>query len=537
MFKALLATVFVLLFASSFPAFSSAVNFDRKSIQIALDSEPPDLNSLKATDQVSFFVIEHVMEGLLAYDEKGGLIPGIAERWELSETGANFYLRKNARWSDGVPVTAHDFVFAWQTAVNPKTASRYAFILSPVKNAERISEGKLSPDHLGVKAIDDYTLKVEFERSCAYFLSLTTFGTYFPVREDFYKKNEGRYFADVENMIFNGPYVLSEWVHGASLKLKKNPDFWNANAINLNEINVPYITADANVKFNLFANDEIVFADLNTDTIKPALQERVKINKFSSGAIFFINFNHREGRLTTNKNLRKAIQHVVDASDIVNKVVGVPGNKTLYSVFPSWLEGENKRFNKEYPPKKYLVDFQKAQAYLEKAKQELELEEIPPLVLLSSEKPSTQKRAEYLQALLKETLGLEIKIDKQIFKQRLKKMSSGEFDIALAAWGPDYNDPSTFGDLFYSKNSNNHGRYSNPEYDRWVEVAMNNTNKTTRMQAFAKMQNMIGEEAIIIPQFERGIVFVESTEIKNIVRRIFGGDPSFRFAYLDEPNK
>ena len=243
-------------------AFSDAIDFEQKKIQIALGAEPPDLNYLRATDQVSFFIIEHVMEGLLAYDEQNHLIPGIAERWEMDEQDARFYLRKNARWSDGEPVTAHDFVFAWQTVVNPRTASRYAFILAPIKNAERIIEGKLKPEQLGVKALDDFTLEVRFERPCAYFLNLTTFATYYPVRKDFYLKNTERYFADVNNMIFNGPYVLDEWTHGASLHLSKNKNFWNADNIQINEINIPYISSDPTVIFNLFRNEEIISTEL-----------------------------------------------------------------------------------------------------------------------------------------------------------------------------------------------------------------------------------------------------------------------------------
>src|SRR5690606_1146884 len=145
----------------------------------------------------------------------------------------------------GEKVTAHDFVFAWQTVLNPETASRYAFILAPIKNAEAIAAGKLSPELLGVKALDDFTLQVTLERPCAYFLNLTTFATYFPVRKDFYLQHKERYFADTDNMIFNGPYTLNKWVHGATLRLEKNKIFWNAQAININTIDVPFISTDS----------------------------------------------------------------------------------------------------------------------------------------------------------------------------------------------------------------------------------------------------------------------------------------------------
>ena len=532
--KTIFFVVFVLMTST---AFAKALDVESKTVTIALTAEPPDLNSLRATDQISFFVIEHVMDGLLAYDEQGVLIPALAKKWQLDESGVTFYLRENALWSDGKAVTAHDFVFAWRTVLKPETASRYAFIMAPIKNAEKITAGELDSDSLGVEALDEFTLRVRFERPCPYFLSLTTFPTYFPVREDFYNNQGEKYFSDIKNMIFNGPYVLSKWVHGASLRFEKNPNYWNKENIKINVINVPYITADPNVTFNLFRNNEIVLAALDTDTIKFALQERMLIKKFILGAVFYVEFNHRQNHISANKNFRKAVQHVFDPEELVNKVIGLPGNKVAYSIFPTWLEGEKEKFYKEHPPLKIKKDTALAKSYLEKARQELKLEKIPPIVLLTGDSQIANKEAEYFQAMLKETLGLEIKIDKQIFKQRLAKMSAGEFDMVLAGWGPDYNDPSTFGDLHYSKNATNHGKYNNAQYDFWVRHAMNNTEVSERMKAFSEMQKIIFEDAVLLPKFERGIVYVQNPQLKGVTRRIFGGDPSFRYAYIEEAEK
>lgn len=524
---------FFLVFTNS-ALFAKAIDTETKTVTFALTAEPPDLNSLRSTDQISFFVIEHIMDGLLVYDEHDALIPAIAKSWKLDEKSVTFYLRDNALWSDGKQVTAYDFVFAWQTVVKPETASRYAFILTPIKNAEQIIAGKMAAKNLGVEAMDELTLKVHFERPCPYFLSLTTFPTYFPVREDFYKKQGEQYFSDTKNMIFNGPYLLSKWVHGASMRLEKNPYYWNKGNIKINAIDIPYISADPNVHFNLFRNNEIVLAGLDTDSIKYALQERMLIKKFILGAVFYVEFNHQPERISANKNFRKAIQHAFDPEELVYKVIGLPGNKVAYSIFPTWLDGETDKFSKEYPPRKPEIDLALARTYLEKARQESGLEKIPPVILLTGDSPIANKEAEYFQALLKETLGLEIKIDKQIFKQRLAKMAAGEFDMVLAAWGPDYHDASTFGDLFYSKNHNNHGRYNNPQYDFWVNYALNNTDVSKRMKAFSEMQNIIYEEVVLLPTFERGIVYVQNPQLKGLKRRIFGGDPSFRYAYIEE---
>ncbi len=513
---------------------AQAVDFEKQKVTIALGDEPPSLNSLKSTDQISFFILGHINEGLLGYDKRGRLKAGVAEKWEINDRGAKFWLRKTAKWSDGKPVTAHDFVFAWRSVVKPETASEYAFIMYPIKNAESINKGEKPVNTLGVKAVDDYLLEVTFERPCGYFLGLMAFGSYFPVREDFYHAQGERYAADKENLLFNGPFKLTHWVHGAALRLEKNEYYWDKEAIQLNEIDMPYITSDSLARFNLFKDGKIASTGLDSETLKNALQNKFKIRKFSDGAIFYQEFNYRKGRPTANKNLRKAMQLVFDPNELVDKVIAVPGNIPARSLIPLWVKGVNDKFRKEYPAKSITVDVSQAKKHLELAKKELGLAEIPPLVLLVGDSPTAAKQAEYMQNLYKRTLGLDIKIDKQIFKQRLAKMSAGDFDIVSAGWGPDFDDPMTFADLFASWNENNNGRYSNPEYDKWVRAAQNSADPKVRMDAFAKLQDIIIEDVVILLQYERGSVYVQNRKLKGVSRRVIGADPSYVYARVVE---
>jgi oligopeptide transport system substrate-binding protein len=232
----------------------SAVDFSQQRIRITLPTEPPNLNSLLATDNISGFVLGHIMEGLLQYNEHNELAAGAAERWQLRSDGATFWLRRNARWSDGKPVTAHDFVFAWRRALLPATASQYAWILFPLRNAERINRGELPPEQLGVRAVGERQLEVSFERPCPYFLGLTAFPTYFPIREDFFAQRGERYAADADDLLYNGAFTLSRWVHGAQLTLRKNGMYWNAGHVHLREIDMPYITGDPTAAFKRWRN-------------------------------------------------------------------------------------------------------------------------------------------------------------------------------------------------------------------------------------------------------------------------------------------
>ncbi len=526
-----LSLALIFIGCSAFAEFeTTSVNFEKQAITIALSQEPPQLNSMKATDQVSLTILPHVMEGLVRYDRRGNIIPGVAERWELDGKGATFWLRKNAVWSDGKPVTADDFVFAWQNALDPKTASEYAFILYPIKNGEKVSAGELPPTALGVQAVDDYTLKLEFERPISYFLKLAAFSTYFPVRRDFFEIKGDQYAADADDLLYNGPFRLVEWKHSASLKMVKNQTYWDKDKIILNEINADYITEDTRARLNLFLDGKIVHTRLDGETYKDALTQRIRIRSFSTGSVYFVEYNHRPGRVTGNLNLRRAIQHAFDPDEFVNKVLATPGNLPGRSLFPVWLHGVNGKFRQEYPAPVSEVNIEKAREFLDKAKAELKVDKIPPLVLLVGNSPTATKQAEYMQGLLKAKLDIDIRIDVQTFKQRLAKMTSGEFDLVAAGWGPDFDDIMTFGDLFTSWNLNNRGRYSNPEYDQLIRTAMNSLDPEVRMNAMARIQEILFEDAVVLPQYEQGVIYLMHPKIRGVVRRVVGADPDYTYA-------
>lgn len=505
----------------------------KNEINIAFGTEPPTLDSTKATDTVSGLVLLHVMEGLMRWDHQSELAPGVAERYEITDTGATFHLRENARWSDGKPVTAHDFVFSWRKALEPATASEYASIMYPIKNAEAINKGKKKPEELGAAALDDYTLKITFEKPCGYFLGLTAFATYLPIREDFHSSRGERYAADATDLLFNGRFALSKWVHGASLQFDKNHNYWNKDDVKIDKINVPYITSDSRARFNLFRDNKIDIVGLDSNTYKEAVKMKYRIRKFRNGCIWYMEFNNREGRLTRNVNLRRAIQAVVDPKEIVDKVIARPGPRPAYSLFPTWLKGVHDKLGKEYPVSRTKPDYKAAGEYLELARKELSLEEIPDLVWLTGVADTSAKEAEYFQELFKSRLGFALKIDKQIFKLRLAKMTSGDFDIVSAGWCPDFSDPMTFADLLASWNENNRGRYSNPDYDRLVRVAQGTADQKERMDAMGELQAIIRDDVAVLPTYEMGLVYIQADRLKGVTRQVIGADPDYNYAWIE----
>jgi oligopeptide transport system substrate-binding protein len=502
-------------------------------LRLAMAQEPPQLSSMKATDTESGFLLGHLMEGLTRYGRNGEIIPGVARSWRIDAQRATFHLRGDARWADGKPVTARDFVFAWRTVVDPKTASEYAFILYPVKNAEAINRGALPPSALGASAPDDRTLEVALERPCGYFLGLTAFPTYMPAREDFYNQRPDRYAADARDLLSNGPFVLTEWVHGASLTLVKNPLYWDAGRIRIDRIEIPYMTNDNNARYNLFMGGKVDTLGLGREQLDRAQADRLKMRTFADGSVFYVAFNHRADRPSANRNLRKAIQLVFNPSEFVSKVVGIPGTRPGLSLIPQWVPGSSRRFREEYPLQPVRPNLTEAKRHLELARQELG-GSIPPLVWLTGDTPASSREAEYFQYLFKTRLGIGLRIDKQIFKQRLAKMRAGEFDLVSAGWGPDFADPMTFAELLASWNENNSGKYHRERYDELVRLAQSTAVPKVRMDAMAEGERIALDDLAILPTYERVNIYAHQPRLDGIVRHAIGPDPDFTFATLKD---
>lgn len=510
-----------------------AVDVENNSINVFLREEPPQMDTMRSTDAISGVVLGHVMEGLLRYDENGELVAGIAERWEQNGTEITYWLRDNARWSNGDPVTAHDFEFAWKKALDPATASQYSFILYPILNAEKANTGELPLDAVGVNALDDKTLRVTLETPIAYFNRIVAFVTFLPAQQAFFEQAEGRYGADADKLLYNGPFMMTSWVHGASLRLERNPYYWDQSRAKLDAINFAHMTSDSNTLLNLFKDGQIALTDLTTQMLEEAMFQRWPLERFAEGTVFFTDFNFRPERLTSNHNLRKALQMAQDSDELVNRVIKLPGYQPGVSLFPAWVEGVSGLLRDEYPPTVHRRDVGLAREYLQKALNELGLQSLPPLVLLSGDTPVARLQAEYYQELWRRELGIEIRIDEQIFRQRLDKMNAGDFDLVLSGWGPDYNDGLTFADLYASWNLNNRGRYINPELDANVRIAQTSLDQAERVKAFAEIQRIVYDDAVHISNYERGYVYSTDPRVKGVVRRVFGAEVDYSYAWIE----
>lgn len=524
--KVALCCCLIMCLSTTPPARAIAVNAEQASISLALRSEPPSLNSLQSTDRISSFILAHVMEGLVRYGSDGELQGAAAERWQVQGNQLTFYLRESARWSDGKPLRAQDFVFAWRMLVTPANNARYAGLLAPVKNARAILAGQMPASALAVKAIDDKTLHIELATPAAHFIELTAFMTLYPLREDVYQRWGKAYAADAEKMLFNGAFTLQRWVHGARLTLQKNAQYWNKAAVKLNTIDIPYITSDNNAVMNLFNNGDIALADeLKASAVAQALNDDLPLHSFDNGSLYFYAFNFRKGNIMRNRSLREAISLVLSPATITQRLLSVPGARSAYSLYPEFLHIKAPRM---FAPRNLAA----AQKKLQQARAQLGRAEIPVIRLLIDDAEETVRRAEHLQFVLRQSLGLNLVLDRQTFKQRISKSIAGQYDIVARSWSPDFNDGLTFAELFFSDNPNNRSRYHNDAYDQLLLKVRELPSGEQRRQGFIALQQILARDVALLPLFESNILYVQHPKLQGVQRRIFGGDPSFLSAWI-----
>jgi len=278
----------------------------KKEVTLVSTTDVPQLDPTKTTDSTSIIVTNNVFEGLYRLDGDNKPTPGIAESVEVSEDKKTytFKLRKDAKWSDGSAVTADDFIYAWKRALDPKTAAEYAYILQDLKNANKIMAGDAELDELGVKKVDDQTLEVQLEAPAPYFLGLTSFPTYLPLKQSFVEDKGDKFATSVDTMVFNGPFVLDKWQANAGWTYKKNPDYWDKANVKMDKIDVK-VVKEISTGVNLFEAKEVDFAPITSEFVSQ-YEKSDDYKTRPDARINFLRFNQKNKALK-NKNIRKAL--------------------------------------------------------------------------------------------------------------------------------------------------------------------------------------------------------------------------------------
>lgn len=501
----------------------------KKEVTLVSTTDVPQLDPTKTTDSTSIIVTNNVFEGLYRLDGDNKPTPGIAESVEVSKDKKTytFKLRKDAKWSDGSAVTADDFIYAWKRALDPKTAAEYAYILQDLKNANKIMAGKAELDELGVKKIDDQTLEVQLEAPAPYFLGLTSFPTYLPLKQSFVEDKGDKFATSVDTMVFNGPFVLDKWQANAGWTYKKNPDYWDKANVKMDQINVK-VVKEISTGVNLFEAKEVDFAPITSEFVSQ--YEKSEDYKTRPDArINFLRFNQKNKALK-NKNIRKALALGFEKQGITDVILNdgsKPANFIVAKDFTFTPDGED--FRAKYP------DLQSYDADAAKKAWDAGLKELGvktvELSMLSRDEDAFKKVSEYLKGDLEKHLpGLTINIKQQPFKNFLDLESKGDYDISAAGWGPDYQDPMTFLDMWLTGGSFNRMEYSNKKFDDLIKGAKQQADEAKRWSDMQEAEKiLLTDDYAIAPIYQKGEAYLQRTNIDKLYRHPFGADMSFKW--------
>lgn len=498
--------------------------FAASNLNINLGNEPPEMDPQIATDTIAIQLLNQVYEGLVRYDNKGGYMGGMAESWKVSTDGKTytFTLRKGIKWSNGDPVTAADFEYGMKRGLDPKTASQYAYILFDVKNAEKANAGDVSLEDVGVKAVGN-TVVYTLERPLPYFLSILSFPTAYPCNKKFFDSLGGKgYGADADKLVYNGPWIIKEWKHNDKMVLAKNPSYWNAAAIKLDTV-TGYMIADSNTAINMFFNKELDMIGIPGTRLQDFKDKNYKVNTYSDGATFYLEFNTVDA-IMANANIRKALSYAVNRQSFVKNVLMDDSLPALGYVVPI-LPGAKDTFRKEVGDLIKDNDPTSAKKFLAAGLKELGLSELPQISMSIDDGDRPKAQAAAIQDMWKTNLGIDVVVEQMPFKARLQKMTDKDFQIVFAGWGPDYNDPMTFIDVFLSGGGNNHTSFANTDFDTLVQNAKAEPNAAKRMKFMQDAERLLLEQMPIAPIYFRYRYWTLQDGIAGVVRRAVGGDP------------
>ncbi len=510
------------------PADTAAAASDGdKVLNVMVEVEVESLDPQVATDGTSFEVIANYTDGLTRLDGEGVAMRGLAECWYLSEDGSGytFHLREDANWSNGEPVTADDFVFAWQRAVDPALASEYNYMLSDIgqiKNAAAIIAGEMDKSELGVKAIDSKTLEVTLEVPVSYFLSLMYFHTFYTVNHAYFEGlADGTFGTSPETVLSNGAFVLTSYEPAAlSFSLEKNPDYYDADKVQLDGLNYQVIK-DSQQAYMSYQNGDLDIVMLSGDQVEQ-VEGDPELTITGAGYLWYLTLNMAKVPALDNQNMRLALSNAVNRASIVGDVVKDGSVATYTAVPPQFAAGpDGSDFSADQTMFSDVCadDAAKAAEYYEAAKAELGTDTFE-FELLVEDQTETQNVAAVIKDQVEKALpGVTLNIKVEPKKQRVADIQDGNYDVCLTRWGPDYADPMTYLNMWITGCSNNYGLWSDAEYDAIIADCTTGayiTDAEARWNAMYDAEKIVMDQAVIVPLYTKANANMIKTGVEGI---------------------
>lgn len=502
-----LALICSLLVTSCGDKVGGGGKLDTLSVNVGPDPDTidPALNS--SVDGATMII--HAFEGLYTLDKDGIPVPGQAESYDISDDKKvyTFHLRDNLKWSDGTPLKASDFIYAWNRAVSPDTASDYENMFAVIDgyvyddpNTEKIDER--ANTKLNITAPDDKTIVVTLKNAVPYFLELTAFPTYSPVRQDIIEEKDDAWATEVASYIGNGPYKVVEWVPGSHITMAKNENYWNYKELGTEKIKF-VLMEDDGARLTAFEKREVLLIDQMPNDAIDAWRDKPEFNLEAQVGTYYVSFNVKKAPLD-NPKVRQALILAVDR-DFICKNIGKTGQEpagayVALGLFDSKPSREFREVGGDY----YDPTAKANEENLAKAKQLLaeagypEGKGLPAMEYLYNEGSGHQAIGEALQDMWKK-IGVNINLVSQDWATFLNTRKNGEYYIARNGWLGDYNDPISFLDMWVTGGGNNDAQWSNAEYDKLITEIKASSDQEERFTKMHQAEKIIFDEWMLCP--------------------------------------
>ncbi|WP_252234259.1 peptide ABC transporter substrate-binding protein [Clostridium sp. ZS1] len=511
-----------------------------------LSADPKTLDPALNNAVDGAIMLVNTFEGLCKLDENNKAIPGVAEKWDVSDDGTvyTFHLR-DSKWSNGEPVTAQDFEYAWKRVINPETAAEYAYQMSYLKNATEYNQNKdvdgdgkvATADEVGVKAIDDKTLEVTLYEACPYFLELTAFPCYFPVNKALVESNP-TWANTAETYVSNGAFKMIKYAMKDEIVLEKNENYYDTKDVKLDKLNVKLVSEETSAWASYQSGEFDMVDKVPLSEIQTAVQDgSAKIFEQLGTYFYCVNVSEKAktvdleaAKALSDAKVRKALALAIDRPSLVKNVT--KGEEIpAYSYVP---EGILDKDGKDFAGKKYF----KPEGDVEEAKKLLAEagypngEGFPAIVLTFNPEGGHGTTAQAVQDMWKNNLGINVELQSQEWKVFQKTRDNKDYLIARHGWVGDYVDPMTFLEMWISTSGQNNAGYNNPKYDELIKESKTEKDSTKRMEILHQAEDILMEDMPIIPVY----YYTQPKGVKDYVKDVRVSPLGFIYfdkAYID----
>ena len=499
-----------------------------KVMNVLIPSEPPSLHPQLATDTTSGTILQNTFEGLVTLVDGEPELTGATDYKVSDDLLTYTFTLRDAKWSNGDAVTADDYAYAWQFALNPENASEYASILYPIKGAQAYNLGEGSAEDVGIKVIDPKTIEITLEAPTPYFLELLAFKTYYPIHKATAEANP-EWYTEADGYVSNGAFTLAAWQHSGSITLKKNEQYWDAAVVNLSTVNIEMVESEV-TQVTKFDNGEIDFLGPSFGVISLDAIDRLKADGKLQIAdytgVYMYKFNTTD-EIMSNANIRKALTLAIDRTNLIENITKGEQVPAL-GLVPNSVEGfgDDAGYYKDN-------DIEGAKVALAEGLKELGLSDPSELNITLSFNTSEAHSsiAQFIQEGWSKNLGINVKLDNAEWQVYLDKLSNLDYQIGRLGWIADYNDAYTFLEQYDSAtNGNNDTGWENPKYTELLTQSKTETDPAKRIELLLQAEEIFMAELPVAPIYYYTNPYVKQDYVQNMAPDVLG---NINLKYVD----